>query len=461
MNYDVVVKNARIPQGDETESTNILVKDGKIAGFAPDLDGVEVDSIIDAGDNLTLPGCIDSHVHFNDPGFTHRETFYTGTSAAASGGVTSVIDMPCTSQPSIRSVDCIKQKLDVIQDKSLIDFGLWGGVTGEDVREGWLDNVQEQADFGVCAFKVYMTPSVPTYPRVRDPEMLEAFKAVAETGLPVGVHAENFDMADFYTSKYEEEGRTDGPAWAEARNWLVEKVAIELCISFAEYSGADLHIVHMSSAAGAELIADAKARGLSVTAETCPHYLTLNYQDAMSEFMQYAKIAPPLRTEEDNFVHWEALREGIIDFVGTDHAPYEIATEKEAPGMHIWNSFPGIPGVETMVPVLISEGYNKGRLPLSRLVEVLSEEPAKRYGLYPRKGSMHIGADADFSIIDLDYEWTIDQEKMYTMAKYTPLHGFKLQGKPVQTIVRGKKVYDVEEGIVGEQGHGQLLKRNE
>ncbi|MDK2917685.1 MAG: allantoinase [Candidatus Petromonas sp.] len=459
MTYDVIIKNARIPQGDNTVLTNILVKDEKISGFTLDVEGLDAKEIIDAQGHLTLPGCIDSHTHINDPGFTHRENFLTGTSAAASGGVTTIVDMPCCSVPSVRSVENLEHKLNAIKNKAIIDYGMWGGVTGEDVREGWLHNVKEQADYGVLAFKVYMTPSVPTYPRVTDPEMLEAFRAVAETGLPIGIHAENFAMCDFYVKKFQEEGRMDGPAWAEARMPLAEKVAIELGISFAEETGARLHIVHMSTGVGAKLIGEAKKKGLDVTAETCPHYLTLNYQEAMTEFKQFAKIAPPLRSKEDNEEHWKALADGRIDFVATDHAPYEIPTEKEAEGMNIWTAFPGIPGVETMVPILVSEGYNKGRISLSRLVEVLCTNPAKHYGLYPKKGAMHIGSDADFTIIDLDKEWTIDKDKMYTMAKYTPFHGYKLKGKPVKTIVRGKLVYDDNLGIVGQEGYGQFVRR--
>ncbi len=459
MKYDVIVKNARIPQGDETVLTHILVKDEKIAGFVTDLQGIEFENSIDAEGNLTLPGCFDSHTHFMDPGFTHRENFLTGTSSAAAGGLTTIMDMPCCSKPSVRGIDELESKLNDIKDKAVIDYAMWGGVTGEDIRAGKKHIVKDQADYGVCAFKVYMTPSVPTYERVTDPEMLEAFRWVAETGLPVGIHAENYAMCDYFVRKLQAEGRTDGPAWAEARLELAEKAAIQLGISFAEESGARLHIVHMSTGIGAKLVGEAKKRGLSVTSETCPHYLMLNYQEAMSEHMQYAKIAPPLRTKRDNKELWEGLQNGSVDFMATDHAPYEIETEKEGEGMNIWTAFPGIPGVETLVPILVSEGYNKGRLSLSRLVEVLSTSPAKQYGLYPKKGAMHIGSDADFTIIDLEREWTIDQKKTYSMAKYNPLHGIKLKGKPVKTVVRGTLVYDDNIGIVVKEGFGQFIKR--
>jgi allantoinase len=456
----LILKNAMIPQGDRQVQAHILVDNEKIVGFTSSADGLLADRVINLGGKLVVPGCIDPHTHFMDPGFTHRETFATGSMSAAAGGLTCHVDMPCCSKPSVRSKGELHQKLDPIKDQAYIDFAFWGGMTGEDVREGKLDNVWGQVEEGVTAFKVYMTPSVPTFPKVSDAEMLEIFYKVAETGLPVGVHAENYDICSFYVEKLKKQGRTDGPAWAEARMALAEKAAIQLVISYCEETGARGHIVHMSTKEGAELIREAKRRGVRITAETCPHYLILNAKESMTRFETFAKIAPPLRGKEDNEVHWKALAEGTIDFVGTDHAPYEIPTEKVGEGLDIWNSFPGIPGVETMVPILVSEGLNKGRLSLSRFVEVTSRNAAIHFGLYPKKGSMELGSDADFTVIDLEREYVIDQEKTHTMAKYTPFHGMKLKGKPVMTLVRGSVVYDEDQGgIVGRPGYGQFVKR--
>ncbi|MDW7673556.1 MAG: allantoinase AllB [Bacillota bacterium] len=457
--YDLMIKNARIPLGENDSTvTNILVKDEKIVAFVQNTE-LEAKEVIDVNNNLVIPGCFDSHVHFMDPGFTHREDFGTGSQAAAAGGVTTVADMPCCSKPSVRGVDQLNNKIKAIEGNAYVDYALWGGLTGEDIRENNLHVVQEQADAGVIAFKVYMTPSVPTYPRVTDPELLEAFKEVAKTGLPLGIHAENYAMADFYINKLRNEGRLDAPAWVEARNALVEKVAIELCISYAEETGCRMHIVHMGSGVGAKLIAQAKKRGIDATSETCPHYLVLDGHDALHEHGAFAKISPPLKSKKDNQLLWQGLANGSVDFIGTDHAPYEIITEKTAEGMTIWDAFPGIPGVETMVPILVSEGYNKGRLTLRQLVNVLSTNAAVHYGLYPKKGALAIGSDADFTVIDLNHEWTINQEQTYSKAKYNPLNGIKLKGRPIKTILRGKLIFDLDKGIVGQPGFGQFVKR--
>jgi allantoinase len=458
MDCDLWVRNANIPDGDRLVLANLLITGGTFAGITDPGIRVEARNVLDLGGAMALPGCIDSHVHFMDPGFTHRETFATGTAAAAAGGLTTVVDMPCCSVPSVRDCASMENKLAAISPEAHVDFGLWGGATGEDVREGRLGHVQAQAEAGVIGFKAYMTPSVPTYPRSDDAELLEIFLAVAKTGLPVGIHAENFSLCDFNVRKLQRQGRTDGPAWAEARLAMAEKVAIEMCINFAEHTGARAHIVHMSTGAGALAIEAAKRRGLPVTAETCPHYLLLNARESMAEWGSFAKIAPPLRTPEDNAVLWEKLACGAVDFIATDHAPYAIDTEKAAPGMGIWDSFPGIPGVETMVPLLVSEGYNKGRLSLSRLVEVLSGRAARQYGLFPRKGSLSVGADADLTVIDPGCEWIIDKDAMVGKSHYSPFHGFRLKGKVIQTIVRGRVVY-ADGQLLSKPGYGQFIKR--
>ncbi len=454
---DVILKNAQIPQGNRRVHADVLVEDGKIAGYVNQSTGVVARTVVDCHGHLVIPGAIDGHTHFNELEFSEREGFLTGTAAAAAGGVTTVVDMP--DLPAVRSAAQFDRKYAAVKDKAYIDYGFWGGMTGEDVREGWTDRIYEQIDRGVCSFKLYMTPSVPTYPRVDDAEMLELFYKLAPTGIPVGIHAENFTIADFYVKKLQREGRQDGPAWAEARKRLAERTAIQMVISFAEETGARAHIVHMSTRDGVELIRAAKRRGVSITAETCPHYLRLTAQDAMTEFGSFAKIAPPLRSEEDIAALWEGLRDGTVDFMGTDHAPYIIATEKQAPGMDIWTSLPGIPGVETMVPFMVSEGLNQGRLSLEQFVRVTSRHSAIHYGLYPKKGSAEVGGDADFTVIDETAQWVVDPEQLHSKAKYTPFQGLRLTGKVKQTIVRGQVVYDDVGDLQVPPGTGQYVPR--
>ncbi len=458
MIYSTIIKNAFIPVDDEMVETSILIKDEQISGYVQSSEGLVAENVIDAEGNLVLPGCIDSHVHFMEPGFTHRENFSTGSQAAAAGGVTMVIDMPCCSIPSVRDVPSLENKLNAIRSQSLVDFGLWGGVTGEDVRNDNLDNVQKQAEQGVIGFKVYMTPSVPTYPLANDAELLEIFTCVAKTGLPLGIHAENFTLCDHNVKKLIAQGITENESWEKARNVLAEKVAIQLCISFAEHTGARMHVVHLSSGSGAALIEEAKKRHLPVTAETCPHYLLLDGHEKLRELGSLAKIAPPMRVKSEADLLWEKVINRTIDFIATDHAPYNLSSEKLGEGMDIWTSFPGIPGVETIVPLIVSEGFNKGRITLNRLVELLSKNAATQYGLYPKKGSMQIGTDADLTFIDLNRKWRIDQEAMHNMNKYTPFHGMEVTGKVMKTMVRGRLVYD-KGRLLEEPGYGQFVAR--
>ena len=213
MRCDVLVTNGLVPQGDDAVPMWILITDEKFAGFvAPCTEGTEgiaADSVVDAAGALILPGCIDSHVHFMDPGFTHRETFAHGTRAAAAGGVTTVIDMPCCSVPSVRDCASLESKKAAIAPRAYVDFALWGGVTGEDVRLDKLASVAAQAEAGVVGFMAYMTPSVPSYPRSSDAELLEIFGAVAKTGLPLGLHTENFSICDHFVNKLKTAGRLD------------------------------------------------------------------------------------------------------------------------------------------------------------------------------------------------------------------------------------------------------------
>jgi allantoinase len=453
---EFVLRNASIPDGDSTRLVDIVCRDGCIVDIVSGGQTASAERLVDVGGKLVVPGCIDPHVHMNDPGFTHRETFQTGTASAARGGLTLIIDMPCSTNPAVRTAEGIAWKREGVQNKAHVDYAFWGGITGEDVRENALSRMDEQAHVGACGFKVYLIPSAPTYPGVNHGEMLEVLRRAAQIGKPVGVHAEDASLSEFYVKRFQQQGRLDAVAWAEARGAIAEEVAIATSIRLAQEVGAHLHIVHLSSAAGARLVAEARGKGVSVTAETCPQYLLLNAAEHMPRFGSLAKISPPLRTPADNAELWKYLAEGVLDFVGTDHAP--LAQHEKFGDADIWTAYPGFPGVETLVPLMVSEGLNKGRLSLSRFVEVLSSNAAKLYGVFPRKGHIALGADADFTVIDRDEEWTFSAANSLSMAKYSPFDGWKMRGRPVMTIIRGHVVYDhAKGGLLGMPGFGQFV----
>lgn len=453
---EFILKNAAIPNGNDTVVVDIVCRNGIIADIVSSGQTTAVKNVVDVGGNLVIPGCIDPHVHMNDPGFTHRETFQTGTASAARGGLTTIIDMPCSTNPPVRTAEGILWKRESIQHKSHIDFAFWGGITGEDVRNSALSRMNEQASAGACGFKVYLIPSAPTYPGVNHGEMLEVLRRAAQLGKPVGVHAEDAALSEFYVKLFEAQGRFDAVAWSEARGVIAEEVAIAASLLLAREAGAHLHIVHLSSAAGARLVAEARAKGQSVSAETCPQYLLLNAEEHMGRYGSLAKVSPPLRTKKDNEELWKFLQDGVLDFVATDHAP--LAHSEKFGDATIWTAFSGFPGVETFVPLMVSEGLNKGRLSLSRFVEVMSYNAAKLYGIFPKKGTISVGADADFTVIDRNAKWQFSASESMSMAKYSPFDGWKMHGRTVLTVVRGNVVYDFANGgIVGAPGSGQFV----
>jgi len=458
--YDLKIRNATIPfgKGNETKIVDILVNKGKTVGIGSFAE-IDAASTLDLNKKLLIPGAIDAHVHFCDPGMTHREDFLCGTKGAAVGGLTTVLEHPLGTVPDTRSAGELIIKYEAVKDSAVIDYGLWGGITGLDMEDHKFQRaIAEMAQLGVVAFKVFMVASIPTFTRVSSGDMRLIMEEVAKTGIPLGVHAEDYNIVETMSNRLMEEKRFDPLAWIEGRTYEAEPIAIFTCLKISEATHCPLHIVHLSTAEGARLIQEGKSAGIDVTAETCPQYLTLT-QDAIKKWGSIAKVAPPLRHQRDIDVLWNSLQDGTLDLMGTDHAPYEAETEKNQWQENIWLDCPGFPGTELMLPVMISEGLNKGKISLQRLVELVGENPAKRFGLYPRKGVLAPGADADYTVIDLDEEWTIDAKELQTKAKYSPLHGMKLKGKPVTTIVRGKIVYDSGQGFLVKPGYGQWIKR--
>lgn len=449
----VVVKHglAALPGANEWQPADIVIRDGIIAAIGRDLECVgQVDAVHDAAGLWILPGAIDAHVHFDDPGYTERENFTAGSSAAASGGVTTVIDMPCTSVPPVTTVENMQRKLDAIERKSVVDFGLYGGVCAQSFEGDWLKHVQELSHY-VLGFKAYLTSGMQTFQRLDHYRLQQVMEAARDVGLPVLLHAEDHDYVQAATEVARRKGHSPREYY-ESRPEIAEVLAVSSALELAASVGADLHIVHLATARAAALL-----RGSGATGETAPHYLQFGLED-FERIGSALKVAPAVKRADNKEGLWELLAAGVIALVASDHAPCP-AHEKHTGS--VWTDYGGIPGVGTLLPYMMSEGYMAGRLTLSRLTEAIAGMPAQRYGLARRKGAIAVGQDADLVWFDPHAEWTVEGQKCLSQGKVTPFEGMRFKGRVVRTFVRGREVYNSESGISVEPGYGQWLVRSE
>jgi dihydroorotase (multifunctional complex type) len=443
----MVIRDGRIytPQG--FYDGDIVVEDGKIQSLTKSSLSIQADKVLDARGNLVLPGMIDMHVHFRDPGFPDREDFQSGTSAAAAGGVTTVADMPNT-VPSVTSVEALREKVEIADRKALIDFALIAGA-----GELSADMLVSLAKGGVVGYKTFMIARFKEL-AASDGQMLDNFETIAETGLPCMIHAENEDIVSRGIEKAKALGRVDPIAHSEFRPPIAEVEATARTIMLAGETDVHLHICHMSTKGAAKVLGWAKKRRRKVTGETSANYLLLN-SEVMKKVGPYAKIDPPLRSPQDQEALWEALNGGVIDVIASDHAPYP-KEDKEKGWQNIYDAPSGGTGVETTLPLML-DCVNRGLITLERLVETFAVNPAKIMGLYPRKGVLAPGSDADIIIVDPMSQFVIKGEKLHSKQKITALEGYRGKGRPLTTIVRGKVIMEGGK-VVGKPGFGEYLK---
>lgn len=433
-----------------TGEVSIAIDSEKIVGIGHDSVMPPSNRTIDAGGNLILPGMIDMHTHFRDPGYTEREDFECGTKAAAAGGVTMVMDMP-NNLPPITSVKGFLEKREVVTKKALVDFAFAGGV-----GDGSFEDVVPLAEAGVVAFKTLMLRQEMKGQSVHsDSEIVAAFLAVVKANKPCLLHAENESLINEATEQLIASGRTEPIVWEESRPVISEIEAVSRSIMLARNTGVHLHICHISAGESMEYVSNGKQRGQKITAETCPNYLLLT-ADIMKKVGPFAKIQPPIRKSGQDLL-WQGVVDGTIDVIASDHAPYTVE-EKEVGWTNIFEARSGGPGVETTLPLLLN-CVNEGRISLIRLVEVFAMNPAKILGLYPRKGAIAVGSDADLVIVNLDRESKIDAQSLHSKQKISAFDGMKVKGTPIMTIVRGNIV--MEEGqIIAKPGTGKFISGN-
>jgi allantoinase len=423
----------------------VVVKDGRIATVLEGQSRTATERILEARGSWVLPGVVDAHVHcLSDP----SEGIMNCTRAAAAGGVTTIIDMPFDAGAPVNNLETFLRKKERVRQEALVDVALLATIR----KRGGLDQINPLVEAGACGFKLSLFETDPErFPQIPDDELLEAFRLIAETGIVVGVHAENTDIINGWVARLRSQGRRDALAHCQSRPPVSETEATLRALELAYWTGVRLHIFHVSLPRCIELASWFRNQGLNVTTETCPHYLLLNEKD-MERLGAKVKINPPLRRKEDSEGLWKLVKEGAIDFVTSDHAPWQ--RRKNRPD--IFDNASGAPGVQTLLPLLYSEGVAKGRLSVQRLVEVLCESPANRFGLSPRKGRLAGGADADVVVLNPSERWTIESAELLSSAGWSPYRGMTLQGRITHVFLRGRPV--LEDGILaGKPGDGQFL----
>ncbi|OGP19942.1 MAG: hypothetical protein A2038_06455 [Deltaproteobacteria bacterium GWA2_57_13] len=455
MSADLVVKNGWVVTPTETFKGGVAVNGGKFVAIGTDDVLPQGKEEIDAKGKHILPGLIDGHVHFRVPGLDYKEDFTTGSTAAVCGGITMVMDMPNVVPPTA-DADKVREKIKLAEGRFLCDYAFYGVVVQTNTAE-----ILPMAEAGVIGYKIFFGETIGNLPFPDDGMCMEAFSNITQSKLPLGIHAENRQIMAYYTNKLKAEGKNDPVYWEASRPDICEAESVAHAIFLAETFKTKLHVYHMSSKQAANLVRDAKAKGLRVTAETGPHYLLREPKD-MAEVGPLLKMNPPVRSRDHAEVLWDGLLNGYIDMIATDHSPHTLE-EKGSDIMGkmtkpaIWECISGFCGVETGVPLMLTE-VNKGRMSLNHYVKLASENPAKVWQIYPQKGAIRLGSDGDLTIVDMDKEGAIDVNKLHSKNKPSPWHGWKVKGMPVCTIVRGN--VQMRDGEVVGKPTGRLVRPN-
>jgi Dihydroorotase and related cyclic amidohydrolases len=453
MMFDTVIRGGRVVTAEQGEfSADIGISEGKIAALLAPGASADTKTTIDASGRVVMPGAIDPHLHFclvKKP----IDDYDTETAAAAVGGVTTVIPYLLAQE----SYDKLYQEtLDGAKQSAHVDYAFHYYIN----NDAQLAEIPHYiADHKVTSFKFYMPAregekTILGEVHVDDGTMYDLFSMVAKyKDTVVCVHCENIEVVWRLRDRIKASGRNDLAAWSDTRPPFVEAAAVRSMLFFAQQTGANVHVVHLGSGAGLDEVRTGKRSfpETRISAETCPAYLLFDKNAQQGNLL---KVVPPMQNKEDNERLWQGLADGSIDCMGTDHSP-SLRSMKQGT---IWDARNNFTDVMVVLPIMISEGHCKRGLPLQRIVELTSQKPAQLFGLYPRKGTLNVGADADLNLIDLDWERTVKIEEFYTWADFSVYEGMKLRGWPRLTMVRGT-VVQRDGKLVGPKGHGQYLAR--
>jgi allantoinase len=444
MDYDLVVRGGTVVTREGAAVADVGVEGGVITGVAPNLTGTARHEV-DAEGLHVLPGGIDAHVHVNEPGRTSWEGFLTASTALAAGGMTSYFDMPLNAQPTTVTGEAFDLKLRAALENSRLDFALWGGLV-----PGNLDHLEELHTRGVIGFKAFMCETgLPEFPHADDLTLWEGMQRCAELGAIVAVHAENDRITAGLTERATAEGRLTAQDYLETRPAIAETEAIARAIEFAGDTGCALHIVHVSTARGLELVREAQRQGIDVSAETSVHYLVLIDAD-VPRLGAVAKCSPPMRDAANRDRLWEFVASDRRAIVTSDHSPSPWAEKEGDDFFAVWG---GMSGCQSTLAILLN-GSAEGRVALERATAAVSWNVADRFGL-PGKGAIAVGMDADLSVINLGERWHLTLEELHYRHRHSALAGLQMRGRVRWTISRGRTI--AADGRPAGDGRGRLM----
>jgi dihydroorotase len=446
---DLIVKNGTVVTSDATFPADLAITDGTfVAIAAPGQLGLTAAEEFDATGLHVLPGVIDGHVHFREPGLEYKEDWRTGSLAAVYGGVTTVVEMPNT-KPKTDAPENVELKRRLAEEKSYVDFGIIGLLVQDSVPA-----LRPMAEAGVVGYKCFLGETIGNIPAPDDGMMLDGLREIAATGLRIGFHAENNEIMQHLIRKFKEEGRSDPQAHVDSRPALAEVESIQRMGLYARHTGTRIHIFHLSSRDGLDMIDEWRAKGVDITTETGAHYVFKKAED-MSETGVRLRMNPPVRWGSEGHGDYllQGLRDGRVSQIATDHSPH---TAEEKLTGNIWTAISGFPGVETSVAYFLTYGVNAGRMSLQQYVRASSDGPARTWDMWPQKGAIRIGSDGDLTIVDLRKEGVVRDDDLHSKNHVTPFDGDLLKGMPVGTIVRGQIV--MREGEVVGQAAGRMVR---
>ena len=460
MTFDTLITNSHVVTPNGMVDKNIVIDDGKIVKFTHDLPAC--DHKINGNGLISIPGPIDTHVHYGVYSPIDQAA-KTESHAAAIGGITTMMRMLRLGNSFESS---LPNQLDASSKNHYVDYTIHASIFSKQQ----INEMKYCVDNGITSFKIYMNLGgdvghvyMDMQPYTSELESAkvdvnnqiveETVKNAAMLGCPVLVHAEDYESCACGIKTAKEKNRDGLSAWSESRSPDFEAKAIKTVCKYGRDYGCTIYFVHIGSERALQQIKEERELGTKIFVETCPHYLTLSYEKQTGYL---AKVMPPIRTQRDNEVIWQALSKNIIDTIGTDHVANQL--KLKLGGEDVWGALAGFPGIGTIIPILLSEGVNKGRISLEQFTRFTSQNAAQIFGMYPKKGTLDVNSDADITMIDLKKENKVTSELFGSFSDYIVYEGMKLKGWPVKTIVRGQLVSEDFE-VVGKLGYGKLVER--